>query len=598
MTHFEIKGGQFWIDKEPTKLLSGAIHYFRVPPSDWQHSLYNLKALGFNTVETYVPWNVHEPHKDEFNFSGILDLEAFIRQADELGLYVILRPSPYICAEWEFGGLPAWLLNENMHIRSSDPNFLAHVEDFYYELFRRVNPYQWTQGGPILMMQIENEYGSYGEDKDYLEAIRQIMRRQGVEVQLFTSDGGWDATLRSGTLLDTEEDILATANFGSRATQNFAALKRLRDEIDRDWPLMCMEFWDGWFNRWGEPIVTRETDELIEAIRENLEIGSLNLYMFHGGTNFGFMNGTSARREIDLPQITSYDYGAPLDEQGNPTDKYYAIQDLIKEMFPNVEQRKPLIKPSMDKKHIPLAGGVRLFDILEDISTCVTSKYPKTMEELEHYYGYLVYRTKAKRDSEEERFRIIDGRDRIHFYVNQKLKAIQYQTEIGADIEVHLDQDDYQIDLLVENMGRVNYGHKLLADTQRKGLRQGVIADLHFMTDWEQYLIDFNKVVTLDFEKITEQTDAPSFYSYTFQLEEVADTHLDLSEFGKGIVLVNGFNIGRFWDRGPTLSLYIPHSLLHTGNNQIIIFETEGRYSQEINLLDEPVFKKIEGEKQ
>lgn len=598
MTHFEIKGGQFWIDKEPTKLLSGAIHYFRVPPSDWRHSLYNLKALGFNTVETYVPWNVHEPRKGEFNFSGILDLEAFIRQADELGLYVILRPSPYICAEWEFGGLPAWLLNENVHIRSSDPNFLAYVEDFYCELFRRVNPYQWTQGGPILMMQIENEYGSYGEDKDYLEAIRQMMRRQGVEVQLFTSDGGWDATLRAGTLLDTEEDILATANFGSRATQNFAALKRLRDENDRDWPLMCMEFWDGWFNRWGEPIVTRETDELIEAIRENLEIGSLNLYMFHGGTNFGFMNGTSARREIDLPQITSYDYGAPLDEQGNPNDKYYAIQDLIKEMFPNVEQKKPLVKPSMGKKHIPLAGEVRLFDVLEEISTCVTSKYPKTMEELEHYYGYLVYRTKAKRDSEKERFRIIDGRDRIHFYVNQQLKAIQYQTEIGTDIEVYLDQDDYQIDLLVENMGRVNYGHKLLADTQRKGLRQGVIADLHFMTDWEQYLIDFEKVVTLDFEKITEQADAPSFYSYTFQLEEVADTHLDLSEFGKGIVLVNGFNIGRFWDRGPTLSLYIPHSLLHTGNNQIIIFETEGRYSQEINLLDEPVFKKIEGEKQ
>ena len=301
---FEIRDA-FYLNGQPFKILSGAIHYFRIDPDDWYHSLFNLKALGFNTVETYVPWNAHEPYKGQFDFSGRLDIERFIQTAQSLGLYMIVRPSPFICAEWEFGGLPAWLLEEDMRIRSSDPAFIKAVSQYYDRLLGILTRYQVDQGGPILMMQVENEYGSYGEDKTYLRAVRDLMKEKGVTCPLFTSDGPWRATLRAGTLI--EDDVFVTGNFGSKASYNFAQMQEFFDEHGKKWPLMCMEFWDGWFTRWKEPVIHRDPEELAEAVHEVLELGSINLYMFHGGTNFGFMNGCSARGTLDLPQVTSYD---------------------------------------------------------------------------------------------------------------------------------------------------------------------------------------------------------------------------------------------------------------------------------------------------
>ena len=502
MTTFEIKE-DFLLNGEPFKILSGAIHYFRVHPTDWYHSLYNLKALGFNTVETYVPWNLHETKEGEFTFAGLADLEKFIQTAAELDLYVILRPTPYICAEWEFGGLPAWLLQKDCRIRSSDPKFLAYVRRYYEVLMEKVVPLQFTHGGPILMMQIENEYGSYGEDKAYLKAIKELMEDLGVNVPLFTSDGSWLATLKAGSMI--EEGVLPTGNFGSKGKQNFAELKKFQKAHGKTWPLMCMEFWDGWFNRWAEPIVTRETDELVEALREVLELGSVNLYMFHGGTNFGFMNGCSARGTLDLPQITSYDYGAPLDEQGNPTEKYYAMQKMVHELFPEIKQKEPLVKASLSVEQIPLASKVSLFEVLDDISEKVTTKYPQTMEELDQSYGYLLYRTKVQRDAQEERYRIIDGRDRAKVYLNGEHVVTQYQEKIGEDIFVQPPFEENELTILMENMGRVNYGHKLLADTQRKGIRQGVMSDLHFILDWEQYALAFDQPLTLDYTKAWQE---------------------------------------------------------------------------------------------
>ena len=246
--------------------------------------------------------------------------------------YVILRPSPFICSEWEFGGLPAWLIEEDLRIRSSDPAFLEEVARYYDELLPRVAKYQLDRGGNILMMQVENEYGSYGEDKAYLRAIRDLMIERDITCPLFTSDGPWRATLRAGTLI--EDGLFVTGNFGSRANYNFSQMKEFFAEHDKKWPLMCMEFWDGWFNRWKEPIIKRDPEELAEAVHEVLQEGSINLYMFHGGTNFGFMNGCSARGTVDLPQVTSYDYDALLDEQGNPTPKYYAVKQMMATHYP------------------------------------------------------------------------------------------------------------------------------------------------------------------------------------------------------------------------------------------------------------------------
>ena len=593
MKRFEI-GSSFYLDGQEFKILSGAIHYFRIQPEDWYHSLYNLKALGFNTVETYVPWNMHEPKKGQFDFQGILDIEKFLQIAQDLGLYAIVRPSPFICAEWEFGGMPAWLLTEDMRIRSSDAPYLQAVADYYDELLPRLVPRLLDKGGNILMMQVENEYGSYGEDKDYLRAIRQMMLDRGVDCPLFTSDGPWRATLRAGTLI--EEDLFVTGNFGSKADYNFAQMQEFFDEHGKKWPLMCMEFWDGWFNRWKEPIIKRDPEELAQAVHEVLKQGSINLYMFHGGTNFGFMNGCSARGVTDLPQVTSYDYDALLDEQGNPTPKYFAVQKMMETYYPEYPQMKPLTKESFELRDIALSEKVSLFETLADLAQPVESLYPVKMEDLGQSYGYLLYRTEASWDADEEKIRVIDGRDRMQLFVDGKLMETQYQAEIGQDIFVAGEKKaTHRIDILMENMGRVNYGHKLLADTQRKGIRTGVCKDLHFLLNWQQYPLSFENIENIDFSK-GWQPEQPAFYAFDFEMKALKDTYLDLSGFGKGLAFVNGVNIGRFWNVGPTLSLYIPHSLLKEGNNRIIIFETEGEYEESINLVNQPTFKTIKGE--
>ena len=589
MKTFEIKE-DFLLNGQPFKIMSGAIHYFRIDPADWYHSLYNLKALGFNTVETYIPWNLHEPKKGEFHFEGILDLERFLSIAKELELYAIVRPSPYICAEWEFGGFPAWLLNEDTRIRTNEIGYLKHVADYYDDLIKKLVPHQLSNGGNILMIQIENEYGSYGEEKDYLRSVRDLMINRGITVPFFTSDGPWRATLRAGSMI--EEDILVTGNFGSKAEENFVSMQSFFDEHGKKWPLMCMEFWDGWFNRWKEPIVQRDAEELAEAVKEVLIRGSINLYMFHGGTNFGFMNGCSARGVIDLPQITSYDYGAPLNEQGNPTEKYFAIQKMIHDTFPEIQQMEPLTKNTMEVKGIPLRNKVSLFSTLDTISQPVKTTYPETMEMLGQNTGYILYRTSIKKDAEEERLRVIDGRDRSQLFLNQKLQATQYQTQIGEDIIVPMTEETNQLDILIENMGRVNYGHKLFADTQNKGIRTGVMADLHFLTDWSQYCLPLDSCEAVDYSR-EWQPEQPSFYRYEVVLDEVEDSFIDLSNFGKGVVFVNQVNIGRFWEVGPTLSLYIPKGLLKEGYNEIVIFETEGTFQPEIQLVKAPLYKEM-----
>ncbi|MBG9210996.1 MULTISPECIES: glycoside hydrolase family 35 protein [Mammaliicoccus] len=593
MHKFEINT-DFLLDDKPIQILSGAIHYFRVPKDDWYHSLYNLKALGFNTVETYIPWNYHEPREGHFEFGGEKDIQHFIQLAVELGLYVIIRPSPFICAEWEFGGLPSWLLNyKDMRIRSSDQRFIDKVDRYYAQLFKILKPLQIDHNGPIIMMQIENEYGSFGEDKSYLNMIKDLMIKHGTTVPLFTSDGGWAQTLRAGSM--AEDNILPTANFGSKTDINFQNLKSFHDEFQKKWPLMCMEFWDGWFNRWGDDIIKRESDDLVAEVRTAVQQGHINLYMFHGGTNYGFWNGCSARGMVDLPQITSYDYDAPLNEMGNPTQKYYDLQKMLKEEIPHIEQGEPLIKNFIELKHIQLQNKVSLFNVLDEISYKTTAKYPETMEEAGDGLGYMLYRTKVHKDSSIEKFRIVDARDRVKMYIDGEHVYTGYQQKIGDTFEAELQSEDPQIDILVENMGRVNYGYKLLASTQRKGLGQGLMQDLHFVQDYEQFHIQLEQLNKEHFEEEWIK-DTPAFYRYVFTLNEVNNTHIDVSAFSKGVVLVNGVNIGRYWNIGPTASLYISKALLHEGENEIIIFDTEGTYNQEINLVKEPKFIQKKGE--
>lgn len=583
----------FYLDDKPFKILSGAIHYFRVPQRDWYHSLYNLKALGFNTVETYVPWNLHEFKEESFDFTGQLDIELFLETAKNIGLYAIVRPSPFICAEWEFGGLPAWLLNDkNIRIRSNDKGFLKYVNRYFDVLLPKLVKHQLHNGGNVLMFQVENEYGSYGEDKGYLRSMKDMMIEKGITMPLFTSDGPWRAALRAGSLI--EDDVLVTGNFGSRANENFDSMQAFFDEHGKKWPLMCMEFWDGWFNRWNEPIIKRDGEDLAQCVLEVLKRGSINLYMFHGGTNFGFMNGCSARGRLDLHQITSYDYDALLNEQGNPTLKYFAMQKMMQQHFPEYPTMKPLVKSAMTTT-AQLVNSVSVFNTLHTLGEPTVSQYPQTMEQLGQNVGYILYRTTVENDTNRERYRVIDGSDYMQFFINGELKYTQYQTEVGEDMFVDLTQQTNQIDILIENMGRVNYGHKLLADTQRKGIRTGVCADLHFLTNWEHYTFEWTKQPKIDFNKGVKPNQ-PTFYQYELVLDKVEDTFLDLSSFGKGIVFVNGINLGRYWSIGPIGSLYLPKAFLKAGKNEIVVFDTQGKGQTTLQSHTEHVYIAITGE--
>lgn len=587
MSIFEVKE-EFLLDGKPVKLLSGAIHYFRIMPEYWENCFYNLKAMGFNTVETYIPWNIHEPEEGVFDFSGNKDVVRFVRLAQSMGLMVILRPTPFICAEWEFGGLPSWLLRyPDMKVRTNTPLFLSKVDAYYKELFSRIAPLQITQGGPVIMMQVENEYGSFGNDKNYLRAIKGIMEKYGVRVPLFTSDGAWPAALEAGNLV--EDGVLATGNFGSRSDENLDAMEAFFREKGVKMPLMCMEFWDGWFNRWKEPVITRDAEDLAMEVKQLLKRASINLYMFQGGTNFGFYNGCSARGNNDLPQITSYNYDAVMTEWGQPSDKFYKLRQVIRELYPQILTMEPRDNERFAYPQAKLTGKVSLFSCIDQLAGCRKSDVPLTMEEAGPGLGYMLYRTHVKGFGERMKVKAIQTSDRAHFYLNGTLEGVQYQHEIGTEIEMYFEKGDNTLELLVENMGRVNYGYKLQAPTQKKGIRTGVMTDIHFESGWEQYALPLDNVGKIDFSGGWKQDD-PAFYRYEFEAEEPRDTFLDCRGLGKGAAFINGFNLGRYWYEGPVLYLYIPAPLIKRGKNEIIIFETEGNVNETLAFSDRPVY--------
>lgn len=587
MSIFEVKE-EFLLDGKPVKLLSGAIHYFRIMPEYWENCFYNLKAMGFNTVETYIPWNIHEPEEGVFDFSGNKDVVRFVRLAQSMGLMVILRPTPFICAEWEFGGLPSWLLRyPDMKVRTNTPLFLSKVDAYYKELFSRIAPLQITQGGLVIMMQVENEYGSFGNDKNYLRAIKGIMEKYGVRVPLFTSDGAWPAALEAGNLV--EDGVLATGNFGSRSDENLDAMEAFFREKGMKMPLMCMEFWDGWFNRWKEPVITRDAEDLAMEVKQLLKRASINLYMFQGGTNFGFYNGCSARGNNDLPQITSYNYDAVMTEWGQPSDKFYKLRQVIRELYPQIPTMEPRDNERFAYPQAKLTGKVSLFSCIDQLAGCRKSDVPLTMEEAGPGLGYMLYRTHVKGFGERMKVKAIQTSDRAHFYLNGTLEGVQYQHEIGTEIEMYFEKGDNTLELLVENMGRVNYGYKLQAPTQKKGIRTGVMTDIHFESGWEQYALPLDNVGKIDFSGGWKQDD-PAFYRYEFEAEEPRDTFLDCRGLGKGAAFINGFNLGRYWYEGPVLYLYIPAPLIKRGKNEIIIFETEGNVNETLAFSDRPVY--------
>lgn len=569
----------FYLNGEPFKIISGAFHYFRTVPEYWQDRIEKLVNMGCNTVETYIPWNFHEPEKGNFRFDGMHDIERFIHLAEKLGLYIIIRPSPYICSEWEFGGLPAWLLRDrNMRLRCSYEPYLNAVKEYYSVLIPKLVPHQCDRGGGVILVQLENEYGYYGNDTAYLEFLRDTLRELGVTVPFVTSDGPWSEPIFKSGMLN---GALPTGNFGSGAEWQFG---QMRKYIGENKPLMCMEFWNGWFDAWGEEHHTTSPEKAASELDELLKRGSVNFYMFEGGTNFGFMSGRNGGSKTG--DVTSYDYDAPLTEDGQITEKYRLFKEVIAK-YTDIHEI-PLTTEIRRRAYgrISCTGKTDLFSVLDKISVSVKSSYPLTMEDIGQDYGYILYRTKIRDVETVSEIRLEGAADRVQCYHNGEFVYTAFAENMWEKFEPQQKRTSGIIDLLCENTGRENFGTGL--ENQRKGISGGVKINDHRHFGFEIYPLplDERQLAALDFG-IGYIENTPAFYRFELDIDEPCDTFLDTDGFGKGCAFVNGFNIGRFWEIGPQKRLYIPAPLLQIGKNTIVIFETEGKAADSIFLAGE-----------
>jgi beta-galactosidase len=587
MGNLSIGEGTFLLDGEPFRIISGAIHYFRILPEYWKDRVKKARLCGLNTVETYIPWNLHEPRPGQYCFDRRIDLEAFIQTVADEGLNLILRPGPYICAEWEFGGLPAWLLKDrSMRLRCMYQPYIEAVDRYFDELIPRLAKYQSTKGGPLIAVQVENEYGSYGSDTAYLGHLNDGLKARGIDVLPFTSDGPTSWMLTGGTLPESA-GVLPTVNFGSKAIEAFECLDGFTPH--RRIPHTCMEFWNGWFDHWGEEHHTRGADDAAQALDEILAAGgSVNFYMFSGGTNFGFVSGSNFAAAIQ-PTITSYDYDAALGETGEPSDKFHAFRSIIAkyESIPN--EALPEAAPRAAYGSVELTESAALLENLVAASQDMRrSPVTLSMEDIDQDYGFILYRTQVSGPREDAVLHIQDVHDRALVIIDGDYRGI---IERGVESTIRLSipaAQSIRLDILVENLGRINYGPHL---ADRKGITEGVRLGNQFLYTWEHYPLPLEPLPDLSYVERTE-VGGPAFYRGFFDSETPADTFLEFDGWAKGVCFINGFNLGRYWEIGPQRTLYIPAALLRQGPNEVVMFELHG-YSKpdgkpSIDLKDSP----------
>ncbi|MFD9461942.1 beta-galactosidase family protein [Streptomyces sp. NPDC060027] len=566
MSEFAVGDTDFLLDGRPVRLLSGALHYFRVHEEQWAHRLGMLRALGLNCVETYVPWNLHEPRPGEVR--DVAALGRFLDAARAAGLWAIVRPGPYICAEWDNGGLPYWLTGRP---RTRDAEYRGQVERWFRVLLPEIVSRQVDRGGPVLMVQVENEYGSYGSDGVYLGWLAELLRAEGVRVPLFTSDGPEDHMLTGGSV----PGVLVTANFGSGAREAFAVVRRHRPVG----PLMCMEFWCGWFDHWGAGHVVRDPADAARELREILECGaSVNLYMAHGGTNFagwaGATRGGGALHDGPLePDVTSYDYDAPIDELGRPTEKFWRFREVLAAY---AEGPLPDPPPAPARLGVSATVGLRGWasaDAVLEAVGGVGAEYavPPTFEELGVDRGLVKYEVSVPGPRQPYPLSVRGLRDLAVVYVDGVRAGVLTEDEPVAG--------HARVELWVESLGRVNYGPR---SGESKGITGGVLHERQYLhgvrarglrldaLDGEVGRVPFGEV---------PGDGSPGLYRGTVEVSGAGDAFLELPGWTRGFVWINGFNLGRYWSVGPQRSLYVPGPVLREGVNDVWVleFETAGR---------------------
>ncbi|WP_367128685.1 beta-galactosidase family protein [Saccharothrix sp. HUAS TT1] len=565
----------FTLDGAPFRLISGALHYFRVHPEQWSDRLRKARWMGLNTIDTYVPWNLHEPQRGVVGAEAGLDLPRFVDLAQEHGLHVLLRPGPYICAEWDGGGLPPWLLTEpDIRYRSTDPRFLDAVGSYFAALWPLLVDKLATRGGPVIAVQVENEYGAFGDDAEYLRRLAELLRGNGVDVPLFTCDQ--PADLARGAL----PGVLRTVTFGSRVAESLAALR----EQQPTGPLMCSEFWNGWFDDWGGHHVTRAAADAAATLDEVLTTGaSVNLYMFHGGTNFGFTSGANDKG-VYRPITTSYDYDSPLSEAGDPTAKYLAFREVIAKHAPVPPGPPPAAGPKLAVPSVELTESALLLDSVGVLGVAKQDARPSTMEQLGQASGFVLYETVLERAGA-VLLDVTAFGDRVQVFVAGLPAGVLERERHEHVLALTAPHAGAALALLVENQGRVDYGQAI---HDRKGITGPVLLDGVEVGDWTSRALPLDDLAGLRFAPTTETPVGPAFHRGVVHVDTPADAFLSLAGWTKGNAWVNGFHLGRYWSRGPQQTLYVPAPVLRPGANDVTVLELHATRRPVVALVAEP----------
>jgi beta-galactosidase len=574
---FTVSGNQFLFDGQPYQVISGEMHYPRVPRAYWRDRFRKARAMGLNTITTYVFWNVHEPRPGVYDFSGQNDIAEYIREAQQEGLNVILRPGPYVCAEWELGGYPSWLLKDhNLVLRSNDPNYSAAVQRWFVRLGREIAPLLLRNGGPIIAVQVENEYGSFGDDHAYMESVKSALQQSGMGPGLlYTADG--PGQISKGSL----PELPAVINFGTGdAEKSFALLDTMRPTG----PRMSGEYWAGWFDHWGEK--HHETDGAREAaeLEWMLHRGySVSMYMFHGGTSFGWMNGANSNGTNYEPDTTSYDYDAPLDEQGNPRQKFYAFRDAISRVTGHAA---PALPPVTAVETFPIAANMESASLWRNLPKPIESPTLLSMEDMDQSYGYVLYRTALDKGDGGEL--VLDGlHDYAQIYVNQKLVGTLDRRVATSKLTLPVMSTAATLDILVENSGRVNFTKVIRGE--RQGLTGKVTLGGKEPKRWRIYSLPMDDVARLRFR--SEPCEGPCFYRTQLTASAAADTYVDTSALHKGQLWINQRPLGRFWSIGPQRALFLPGPWLKKGSNELIFFDLIGDGTNVLKTTNKPIFE-------
>ena len=562
---FKLEKSEFLLDGKPFQIISGEMHPARIPAEYWRQRVQMAKAMGCNTIAAYVFWNYHESESGVFDFqTGNHNIAQFIKIVQEEGLFLILRPGPYVCAEWDFGGLPSYLLSiPDIKVRCMDPRYTEAADRYIKTLALQVKDLQVTKGGPIVMVQVENEYGSYGNDRTYMKWVQNVWKQNGIEVPFYTADGATPYMLEAGSLPDAAIGLDPGANAG-----NFAVATKINPNV----PSFCSELYPGWLTHWGEKWQRPDTTELLTDVKWLMDNKkSFNFYVIHGGTNFGYWAGANAFSPTQYqPDVTSYDYDAPINEMGQATPKYYALRNLLAKYLP-AKQKLPAIPAAIPVIEIPEIKLTASASVWDNLPAAIQSPQPKPMEMLGQKGGFILYRTKLI-GHKKGKLRITELHDYTTVFVDGKYIGKLDRAKAENIIEIPASASaNPQLDILVEGMGRINFAEYMI---DRKGITERVSLNGMTLMDWQIFTLPFDETYVQNLKFTSGENAKPGlFFKGEFDLAAVGDTYLDVTAWEKGVVWVNGHNLGRYWNIGPQKQLYCPAPWLKKGKNEIVIFD-------------------------